>query len=366
MSNKPEIAALRKILFQKKLLEWHTEKNTRQMPWKGETDPYKIWLSEIILQQTRVQQGWQYYERFVEAFPTITDLAKAEDDIVFKLWEGLGYYSRCRNLLATARYIAFELNGVFPSTYEAILQLKGVGPYTAAAIASFAYGLAHAVVDGNVYRVLARWFGVDLPIDAPTGKLFFSQLANDCLDAIQPAAYNQSIMDFGATVCTPAAPQCGKCPLQPECVAYNSGRINSLPVKTKTLQKTTRWFTYFIIRYQGGIVVRKRTEKGIWQDLHEFYLYETDEAVDWSNAIANTWLQEHIKVEVTINNISAPVRQQLTHQTLIITFIHASVDGKWVLPAGYFLQKAEAIDQLAFPKTLKEMLQKQFLPTLLF
>lgn len=366
MSSKFDIPALRKILFQKKLLEWHTQKNTRQMPWKGERDPYKIWLSEIILQQTRVQQGWQYYERFVQAYPTIVDLAKAEDDAVFKLWEGLGYYSRCRNLLATARYIAFELDGKFPEDYESILQLKGVGPYTAAAIASFAFGLAHAVVDGNVYRVLARWFGVDLPIDAPAGKLFFSHLANDCLDATQPAAYNQSIMDFGATVCTPAAPQCGTCPLQTDCVAYNSGRINSLPVKTKTLQKTTRWFTYFIIRHQESIMVRKRTEKGIWQDLHEFYLYESDQAVDWSNAVASSWLEDELKTAVVVNNISTPIRQQLTHQTIIITFIHASVVGKWVVPAGYFLQNAAAIDQLAFPKTLKEMLQQRFLPTLLF
>ena len=366
MSSKFDIPALRKILFQKKLLEWHTEKNTRQMPWKGETDPYKIWLSEIILQQTRVQQGWQYYERFVQAYPTITDLAKAEDNAVFKLWEGLGYYSRCRNLLATARYIAFELNGTFPDTYEAILQLKGVGPYTAAAIASFAFGLAHAVVDGNVYRVLARWFGVDLPIDAPAGKIFFSHLANDCLNADQAAAYNQSIMDFGATVCTPAAPQCGICPLQPACNAYNSGRINSLPVKTKTLQKTTRWFTYFIIRYQEGIVVRKRTEKGIWQDLHEFYLYETATAIDWNNAEATLWLQGQLGAEIMVNNIAAPIRQQLTHQTLIITFINVSIAGEWKLPTGYFLQKASAIDQLAFPKTLKEMLQQRFSPTLLF
>lgn len=366
MSNKPEITALRKILFQKKLLEWHNEKNTRQMPWKGETDPYKIWLSEIILQQTRVQQGWQYYEQFIQAYPTITDLAKAEDDAVFKLWEGLGYYSRCRNLLTTARSIAFELNGRFPDTYEAILQLKGVGPYTAAAIASFAFALPHAVVDGNVYRVLSRWFGVELPIDLPAGKIFFSHLANDCLDSAQPAAYNQSIMDFGATICTPAAPQCGKCPLQPECVAYNEHLIHRLPVKTKTLQKTTRWFTYFIIRSQGGIVVRKRMEKGIWQDLHEFYLHESNEAMDWSTATATAWLQNQLGATVRVNNIAAPVRQQLTHQTLLITFIQAAVDSKLNLPNGYFLQKETAIHQLAFPKTLKEILQQRFSPTLPF
>ena len=366
MSNNLVISAPRKILFQKALLTWHTEKNTRQMPWKGEKDPYKIWLSEIILQQTRVQQGWQYYERFVQTYPTITDLAKAEDDAVFKLWEGLGYYSRCRNLLATARYIAFELAGKFPNNYEEIIQLKGVGPYTAAAIASFAFGLPHAVVDGNVYRVLARWFGVDLPIDLPAGKLFFSHLANDCLDATQPAAYNQSIMDFGATVCTPAAPQCGKCPLQPECVAYQNNLVNKLPVKTKTLQKTTRWFTYFIIRYQGSIVVRKRLEKGIWQDLHQFYLHESDAAMDWNRNTATDWIQNQLGTSVVINDISVPIRQQLTHQTLIITFVQVIVTGNLQLPAGYFLQKEEKITALAFPKTLKEVLQQQYLPTLPF
>src|SRR5579859_1431456 len=199
---------VKKIDFTKTLLGWNSSGNFREMPWKGEKDPYKVWLSEVILQQTRVQQGWAYYEKFINAFPTIKDLAAALEQKVFKLWEGLGYYSRCRNLIATARKISDEYNGRFPHTYEEILALKGVGPYTAAAIASFAYNLPHAVVDGNVVRVLARFFGITTAADTTSGKKQFAELATALLDPSQAGIYNQAIMDFGATVCTPRNPQC--------------------------------------------------------------------------------------------------------------------------------------------------------------
>src|SRR5450432_3260301 len=194
--------------FTKKLLKWNLGSNTRTMPWKGEKDPYKIWLSEIILQQTRVEQGLGYYQKFIKAFPTVQQLAKAPQEKVFKLWEGLGYYTRCKNLIASALFISKDRKGKFPTDYESILGLKGVGPYTAAAIASFAYNLPHAVIDGNVFRVLSRYFGISTPIDSPDGKKLYALLANELLDKQEPGLYNQAIMDLGAVICKPQQPLC--------------------------------------------------------------------------------------------------------------------------------------------------------------
>ena len=206
------------------------------MPWKGEKDPYKIWLSEIILQQTRVEQGWDYYLKFIKAFPTVKHLATAPEAQVFKLWEGLGYYSRCKNLIATAKIIHQQYKNVFPSTYNEILALKGIGPYTAAAIASFAFNLPYAVVDGNVLRVMARMFGVRQPIDSTRGKALLTSLANELLDKQLPGIYNQAIMDFGAVICKPALPLCGECILNKHCIAYISRTVNLLPVKEKKIK----------------------------------------------------------------------------------------------------------------------------------
>ena len=232
--------------FRSALMRWNQQHNRRSMPWKGEKDAYRIWLSEIILQQTRVDQGLAYYERFVTQYPRITDLAAAPDAQVMKLWEGLGYYSRCRNLMATARLIAEKYNGVFPQQYDAIYALKGIGPYTAAAIASFAFNLPHAVVDGNVYRVLSRVFGIASAIDSTEGKKEFSQLAQELIDRGNPSGYNQAIMDFGATVCKPQQPACDACPFQKHCIAYQEDRIAQLPVKKKKLLQRTRFFYFFL------------------------------------------------------------------------------------------------------------------------
>ena len=221
--------------FSKRLLEWNQRNNKREMPWKGEKDPYKIWLSEIILQQTRVEQGLKYYNNFIKAFPDVQALAKTQDAKIFKLWEGLGYYSRCRNLIASARFIAKERKGKFPGTYDDIKSLKGVGPYTAAAIASFAFNLPYAVVDGNVFRVLARVFGINKPIDSAEGKTFFNELATELLDKKQPGLYNQAIMDFGAVVCKPALPLCTKCIIKKNCFAFLNNKVNELPVKEKKI-----------------------------------------------------------------------------------------------------------------------------------
>ena len=221
-----------KHFFTKNLMAWFAT-NHRPMPWKGEKNPYLIWLSEIILQQTRVEQGLPYFLKFKENYPTVTDLANAPEDEVMRMWQGLGYYSRARNLHFTAKHIAYDLNGVFPKTYVEILKLKGVGTYTAAAIASFAYDLPNAVVDGNVYRVLARYFGIETPIDSTIGKKEFTKLAYELLDNKRPADYNQAIMDFGATQCKPKKPNCINCPLNQKCIGFNTQKIDTLPIKTK-------------------------------------------------------------------------------------------------------------------------------------
>ncbi|NJN78344.1 MAG: A/G-specific adenine glycosylase, partial [Saprospiraceae bacterium] len=222
--------------FTPNLLFWFS-KNYRPMPWKGERNPYYIWLSEIILQQTRVEQGLPYFLKFKENYPTIKDLAAATEDEVMLLWQGLGYYSRARNLHFTAKYITYELDGIFPNTYSEIIRLKGVGSYTAAAIASFAYNLPHAVVDGNVYRVLSRYFGIHTPIDSTEGKKQFEKLANDLIDKERAADYNQAIMDFGATHCTPRNPSCSACILSSNCIGFNTQKNDILPVKTKKIKK---------------------------------------------------------------------------------------------------------------------------------
>jgi A/G-specific adenine glycosylase len=237
--------------FTEILMKWHKQHNSREMPWKGEKDPYKIWLSEIILQQTRVAQGWQYYTNFITRYPTIGQLAKAPDQEVFKLWEGLGYYNRCKNLLFTARQIVNEKNSIFPNQYEDLLALKGVGPYTAAAIASFAYNLPYAVVDGNVFRVLSRYFGIDDPIDSAKGKQVFTELAGKVLWKKEAGLYNQAIMDFGATVCKPFAPACSICPLQKYCRAFKEGRVNQLPVKEKHCSASTAGSTISCLNTRG-------------------------------------------------------------------------------------------------------------------
>jgi A/G-specific adenine glycosylase len=344
--------------FSDTLLRWNSAKNDRKMPWKGEKDPYKIWLSEIILQQTRVEQGLGYYERIVKAFPTIKKLAKADDNQVFKLWEGLGYYSRCRNLLASARFIATERKGIFPTTYDDILALKGVGAYTAAAIASFAYNLPYAVVDGNVFRVLARVFGMDLPIDTTEGKKKFGELAQSLLDRKNPGLYNQAIMDFGAVICKPIAPQCGKCPFSKTCVALAEKKVAQWPVKSKTLALRQRWFYFLLLMYRGRVAVRVRQQKDIWQGLYEFPLLETSTATPWPTlsrqAEKQGWLSPNA---YRTEQVSALYRQTLSHQLIAGQFIHIVVKKKPALDKDWEWVTTERLDQLAFPQFINQHLK---------
>jgi A/G-specific adenine glycosylase len=309
--------------FTADIINWHLMENKRTMPWKGEKEPYKIWISEIILQQTRVLQGLVYYNKFIEEFPTLKSLARAKDEAVFKVWEGLGYYTRCKNLLFTSRHLVENCNGKFPGTYEEIINLKGIGPYTAAAISSFAYGLPHAVVDGNVFRVLARFFGEALPIDSQKGKEYFTALANKLLYKEDPAAYNQAIMDFGATICKPQIPLCQQCVLQLQCKAYNHGLVNKLPVKEKQLVRKRRFFSYFIFSTKGNILIKKRIEKDIWQNLYEFYLLEGNREINWKGEELDTWLNQQLGIsKYQLKQVSTYYSQQLTHQNIKGNFIH--------------------------------------------
>lgn len=330
------------------------------MPWKGEKDPYKIWLSEIILQQTRVEQGLAYYTNFIKTFPTVHQLAKAPDEKVFKLWEGLGYYSRCRNLLATARFISKELKGKFPDNYESIKALKGIGPYTAAAISSFAYNLPHAVVDGNVFRVLARVFGISKSIDSTEGKKQFTALAEELLDKNHPGLYNQAIMDFGAVICKPAAPLCDTCVFKKECYAFRHNKVNALPVKEKKINIKKRWFYYLVLEYKNKIVIGRRSTKDIWQGLYEFPLIETTSAAEPAGIIKQAVQQKWLKSNsYTIKNISLLYKQQLSHQHITGQFIIATMKTKPAITGDWQWIAKDALHQYAFPRMLRHFLHDE-------
>lgn len=342
--------------FSEKLLHWHRHSNKRQMPWKGEKDPYKIWLSEVILQQTRVEQGWSYYEKFLQHFPTVCDLAGARDEKVFKLWEGLGYYNRCKNLLFTARFICKELHGKFPETYEDVLALKGVGSYTASAICSFAYNQPHAVVDGNVFRVLSRIYGIKKAIDSTDGKQQFTTLAQMNIDKRHPSLYNQAIMDFGATVCKPANPACAACTMNTICFAHKNGLVNQLPVKEKILLKKTRYFSWFIITVKEEVLVHLRAGRDIWQNLNEFYCLETETKQDWNGQSVTDYINNQFSLEPSSITISKAFSQQLTHQKIKAVFIKTELAKKPVALRSYSWFPIHQLTGLAFPKIINEYL----------
>jgi len=349
------------IRFSQRLEKWNRLQNNRQMPWKGEKDPYKIWLSEIILQQTRVEQGLHYYEKFIKTFPNIHQLAGAADSVVFKLWEGLGYYTRCRNLLITARYISKELNGKFPDTYEEILKLKGVGGYTAAAISSFAYNLPYAVIDGNVFRVLARIFGIDESTDTNQGKKIFSKMAGELLDKKQPGVYNQAMMDFGAVVCKPLAPLCTACVFKKLCFAYQHDKVSVLPAKAKKTRIRNRWLTYLIITHRDKVLIRERTASDIWRHLYEFILVETKKKEN-PNTIIQTALKQKILKPTTykIKERSPVLTQQLSHQLITGQFIEIELLKKIPAPDNGIWVKKTALVNYPFPRFINQYLKQLF------
>ncbi len=346
--NRPDDARF----FTENLMHWHRETNDRSLPWKGLKDPYRIWLSEIILQQTRAEQGRPYYERFLEAYPTVQALAAAPDDDVFRLWQGLGYYNRCRNLLHTARYVAGALGGRFPDSYDGLLALKGIGSYTAAAIASFAFGLPHAVVDGNVYRVLARYFGLFVVTDSTEGKKLFARKADEALDRSDPGGYNQAIMDHGATVCTPLAPRCPACPVQARCYAYRQGVIGELPVRKGKAALRQRHLHYLVLVHDGRIWLRKRTE-GIWASLYEPFLLEADGPLD-RTALQETDAIRALALPPGALQYEGALARKLSHQALDIRFFSADVhEVPAVLPEDGLWVPQAALGQYALPKALE-------------
>lgn len=348
--------------FARILLKWDKEKNIRQMPWKGEKDPYRIWLSEIILQQTRVEQGLGYYSRFLHAFPNVHQLAGATDERIFKLWEGLGYYSRCRNLIASARFIVKNLDGKFPSSYETIKELKGVGPYTASAISSFAYNLPHAVVDGNVNRVLARIFGISLPVNSVAGKKAFNMLANELMKTEEAGKYNQAIMDFGAVVCKPVAPACKTCVFRKNCYAFINDQVDQLPVKDKKPPVKKRWFYYVFIEKmieagQYRFAIRQRRESDIWKDLFEFPLVEVkiemEASIVLKKAEKNMGLR---KKQYSLISVSPLFRQQLSHQLIAGRFIRIRLKQDEELENDWQWVSKEQLNELAFPRYINQFL----------
>ena len=328
------------------------------MPWKGIQDPYKIWLSEIILQQTRVEQGLDYYNRFIHRFPTVFDLAQAPDNEVFKMWEGLGYYTRCRNLIKTAREISAERGGLFPQSHEGLLSLKGIGPYTAAAIGSFAFGLPLAVVDGNVIRVLSRVFGITDPIDQANGKKKLELLAGELIDKLDPASYNQAIMDFGATVCKPKNPICETCPLRKQCYALQHDAQSNFPVKAKKKKPVDRFFYYLLLEHEGSQLVRKRIENGIWKDLFEFVLRETDEPAEEKElSKLSFWGIKHRLTKEDVIELSDQLVHQLTHQRIHCRILHVQLHDKINHPSHVWKSPSQ-LKKLAFPRLITRYLNQ--------
>jgi A/G-specific adenine glycosylase len=308
--------------FSNDIIEWYHE-NRRRLPWRDTKDPYRIWLSEVILQQTRVNQGLPYYLQFVDTFPTVKDLANAPEDTVLRLWQGLGYYSRARNLHRCAKTVAGKYDGRFPSSFGELILLPGIGTYTAAAIASIAFNQNVAVVDGNVYRVLARIFGVTLDISSTEGKKYFSGLANTLISSTHPGDHNQAVMEFGATHCTPMQPKCPTCPFVTKCVAYKQSMVDQLPVKERKAGKRTRFFYYFILRNDGKIAMKKRTGRDIWNGLYEFHLVESDSEKKVDEILKKDALLSGIRAQGVKETGS--LRHILTHQVLHIRFFETGV-----------------------------------------
>jgi A/G-specific adenine glycosylase len=343
-------------VFSEILHNWYTT-NARDLPWRRTSDPYLIWLSEIILQQTRVDQGLDYYLRFVNRFPDVRSLAQADEDEVLHYWQGLGYYSRARNLHEAAK----SMNGSFPTIYNKVLELKGVGPYTAAAICSIAYGMPYAVVDGNVYRVLSRYFDIETPIDSTEGKKEFAEWAQSLLDKDHPGEYNQAIMDFGAIQCTPAMPRCHDCPLSTSCLALAKNKVNQLPIKNHKTKTSARYFNYLLIRTAKTLWLHKRTDKDIWHNLYELPLIETPQQLDALQLLENEsfhLLTISVGNKVQLSHIER-VKHVLSHRIIYTDFYSLKIKETTIqLPASYFPIPITEWRNYAMPQLVYRFLEK--------
>lgn len=347
--------------FTATLLQWYDE-NKRELPFRQTRDPYRIWLSEIILQQTRVEQGLPYYHSFTQAFDNIVDLANAHEDQVMRLWQGLGYYSRARNLHQTAKIVAAEHGGKFPRTFEEIAKLKGIGPYTAGAIASIAFDEKAAAVDGNVYRFLARYFGIETPVPSEKARKEFTAIVLDLMADAKPSIFNQALIEFGALHCKPQSPSCMLCPFNSSCYALAKGKVNELPVKTKQAAVKARYLHYYIYTHKGTVLLQQRTAKDIWQKLYEFPLIETADAEPPTNTTATISGQAIIEDLAKGKNkpvaIGAVLKHVLSHQHLYTRFYR--VECKSSLPnlPGTFAINTSALDQYGLPRVITLFLEK--------
>ena len=341
--------------FSNILIKWYLQ-NKRDLPWRDTTDPYPIWLSEIMLQQTRVAQGTPYFLSFTTAFPTVFDLAAASEEQVLKLWQGLGYYSRARNLHKTAQYVANELNGIYPDNYKDLLKLKGVGEYTAAAIASFSYNEVVPVVDGNVFRVLSRYFDIETDIAQASAKKKFTALAFELIPKDNPALFNQAIMEFGALQCVPKNPNCGICVFNESCAALQKKKVDQLPVKSKKLKVRNRYFNYIVANDENeNTLIQKRTSKGIWHNLYEFPLLETEkeEGFDFvSEKIQNEYFKEN-SISSILETNDKSIIHKLSHQHLHIKFWKVNVEG--LIKDGI---NQETLKTLPFPIVIHNFIEK--------
>jgi len=345
------------MAFSEEIIHWYTQ-HKRDLPWRNTTDAYIIWLSEIILQQTRVEQGLPYFERFIAHFPTVKDFAEASEDQILRLWQGLGYYSRARNMHQAAKTVMEVYNGLFPTHYETLLNLKGIGEYTAAAIASFSANEAQAVVDGNVYRVLARYLGCDEPINSNQGKKLFGRLANQMLHRTQPALYNQAIMEFGALQCKPQNPYCVQCPLQTDCYALRENKVDFLPVKLKAKPARTRYFYYFILREEEQIAIQKRGSKDIWENLYEFPMIEMENPTTLLALQESERFQEMFGEQVELKLLSQPKKHLLSHQHIYASFIELRYIKKCNKKNTWNYVFLKDLDTLAKPKLIYTFLRE--------
>jgi A/G-specific adenine glycosylase len=341
------------MTFSKKILHWYSE-NKRSLPWRITTDPYNIWLSEIMLQQTRVAQGTPYYIKFIKHFPTVYDLANASEEEVLKLWQGLGYYSRARNLHFTAKVIVEEYNGHFPDTYKELMKLKGVGDYTASAIASISFNQPEPVVDGNVYRVLSRYFGIDIPINSSKGIAYFKNLARELLNRENIRDYNQGIMEFGAIQCAPKNPLCLSCPLNETCIAYQTNSIDKYPTKLKKAEIKKRYFNYLVVLDDDGNThLIKRSGKDIWRNLYEFPLLETKQEVSLN--VVKQRLPEILTLQephLVYESSDKTIVHKLSHQHLHTKFWIVKTKDR--LPNGL---SAEELDKYPVPVLIEEFIK---------
>jgi A/G-specific adenine glycosylase len=343
--------------FTNALAQWYLQ-NKRDLPWRNTQNPYFIWLSEIMLQQTRVAQGMPYFFAFTNAFPTVFDLANATEQQVLKLWQGLGYYSRARNLHKTAQFVAFDLNGIFPDNYKSLLELKGVGDYTAAAIASFSFNEAVPVVDGNVYRVLARYFDVETDISSPLAKKEFRNLAFELMPKDNPALFNQAIMEFGALQCVPKNPVCSICVMNKSCAALQKKKVDQLPLKSKKAKITNRFFNYLVFEDENqNTIIQKRFDKGIWHNLYEFPLIETQAEIDFGvlmpKIIENAFAPNEV---ISVSQINQDNQiHKLTHQHLSIKFWKIKTKG--ILPGGI---SYEILKTFPFPIVIYNFIENEF------